>query len=59
MDAEGYIKVRDNIYTNIDGVFASGDVHDHIFKQAISAAGFGCMAAIAAERWLESREAKL
>lgn len=57
MDEKGYIKVKDNVYTNIDGVFAAGDVHDTYFRQAISAAGFGCMAAIAAERWLEAKEA--
>jgi thioredoxin reductase (NADPH) len=53
LDTEGYIQVRDNVYTNIRGVFAAGDVHDTIYRQAITAAGFGCMAAITAERWLE------
>jgi thioredoxin reductase (NADPH) len=55
LDKEGYIKVHDHIYTNIEGVFAAGDVHDTHYRQAITASGFGCMAAIAAERWLESR----
>eukprot|EP00475_Leptophrys_vorax_P032769 TRINITY_DN5098_c0_g1_i1.p1 TRINITY_DN5098_c0_g1~~TRINITY_DN5098_c0_g1_i1.p1 ORF type:complete len:368 (-),score=92.85 TRINITY_DN5098_c0_g1_i1:96-1199(-) len=56
LDAEGYIKVRDHVHTNIDGVFAAGDNHDTYFRQAVTAAGFGCMSAITAERWLEGKE---
>lgn len=48
----GYINARDNIFTNIDGVFAAGDCVDYVYRQAITAAGFGCQAAISAERWL-------
>lgn len=51
----GYIKVHNQILTNIDGVFAAGDIHDTHYRQAITAAGFGAMAAITAERWMEAK----
>ncbi|TAJ99183.1 MAG: thioredoxin-disulfide reductase [Chloroflexota bacterium] len=54
IDAKGYLVVHDETHSKIDGVFIAGDVHDHRYRQAVTAAGDGCKAAIDAERWLEA-----
>jgi thioredoxin reductase (NADPH) len=55
VDDKGYLVATDHTHSRIDGVFIAGDVHDHRYRQAVTAAGDGCKAAIDAERWLESQ----
>lgn len=55
LDEHGFVVVSNHTKTNIDGVFVAGDVHDNHYKQAVTAAGFGCMAALEVERWLQDK----
>ena len=55
VDEKGYLVVHDHTAAGSTGVFIAGDVHDHRYRQAVTAAGDGCRAAIDAERWLETR----
>ncbi len=54
MNADGYLIVHERRMSSVEGVFVAGDVHDHVYRQAVTAAGFGAMAAIEAARWLQA-----
>jgi len=56
MDEEGYLKVDERLHTNIPGVFAAGESHDRVFRQAVVSAGYGTMAELEAEKWLAEWE---
>jgi thioredoxin reductase (NADPH) len=56
LDDKGYIILKDHTLTSVDGVFAAGDVHDYRYRQAITAGGFGCMAALDIEKWLTEKK---
>ncbi len=55
LDEQGYVKSTDGVHTNAEGIFVAGDVEDHRYRQAITAAGAGCKAAIEVEKWLEGK----
>ena len=56
LDDKGYVVLKENTRTSIEGVFAAGDVHDYRYRQAVTAAGFGCMAALDVEKWLSEKK---
>ncbi len=56
LDENNYVVLKNNTETNIPGVFCAGDVHDHRYRQAVTAAGFGCMAAIDADKYLAEQK---
>jgi thioredoxin reductase (NADPH) len=56
LDDKGYVVLKENTRTSVEGVFAAGDVHDYRYRQAVTAAGFGCMAALDVEKWLSENK---
>jgi thioredoxin reductase (NADPH) len=56
VDSEGYLITKEHMKTSVEGIFTAGDVHDTHYRQAITAAGYGCAAALEVERWLQFHE---
>lgn len=56
LDDKGYVVLKENTKTSVEGIFAAGDVHDYRYRQAVTAAGFGCMAALDVEKWLSEKK---
>ena len=56
LDKNGYIILDKNTETSVNGVFSAGDVHDHTYRQAVTAAGYGCMAAIDVDKYLSEQK---
>ena len=56
LDTNGYIILKNNTETSVKGVFSAGDVHDHRYRQAVTAAGYGCMAAIDVDKYLAEQK---
>ena len=56
LDENGYIVLNENTQTSVAGVFSAGDVHDHRYRQAVTAAGYGCMAAIDVDKYLSEQK---
>ena len=59
LDDQGYVVLKNNTHTNVEGIFAAGDVHDRTYRQAITAASFGCMAAIDVDKYISESTEKL
>lgn len=59
LDDSGYMKIDHQMQTSVEGIFAAGEIHDSVFRQAITAAGDGCKAALSAIKWLDEREDRL
>jgi thioredoxin reductase (NADPH) len=59
LDDKGYVVLKENTRTSVEGVFAAGDVHDYRYRQAVTAAGYGCMAALDVEKWLSEKKSQM